>query len=512
MAYPNGTFTEYMFGYFDKYSKNVALVELDTDRRVTYGDLKTLVIKAAHGFRDLGVQQGDVVCIFSTNNIDYAVAFFALTSFGATLQATNPLYTTGELQTQFVQCNTRYVITLPPFVDKIKEASTKSIKKIIVIGASPEGCVSFDSLVKSSKDGLKLPKADFDPKKTVACLLFSSGTTGLPKAVMLTQYNLIANLVQLRSMKILEDDSVLVFLPFFHLYGLVAILSSALTCGSKMVLVSRFQPVPFMEAIQKHQIKVLHLVPPVMVLLAKLPETKNYDLTCVRKVVCGAAPLSINIECEVKEIFKIPYVSQGYGMTEVMVTHLDTEENHKAHSVGQPLEGIKQKIINPETGKDVAVNVDGEVCIKGEQIMLGYLNQPEVTAAMMTADGWARTGDVGHVDEDGYLFIVDRIKELIKYKGHQVAPAELEALLLKHPSIADVGVIGVPDSDAGELPKAYVVLKKDQKLSEKDIVNYVAERVAPHKKLRGGVEFLEQIPKSASGKILRRVLRDRLKK
>ncbi|KAK6167711.1 hypothetical protein SNE40_021675 [Patella caerulea] len=502
--------TEYMFSWFDKFPDNVAMVELDTERSVTYKELKCLIIKASNGLQSLGVKEGDVVCMCSSNNIDYAVVFFALASFGAILQATNPLYTKDELVAQFEKCKTKYVVTIPILVDKVKESKTNTIKDIIVIGGEDkyEDCTSLNKVI-SLGEGKDLKKATFDPKKTVACYIFSSGTTGLPKAVMLSHYNIVANLAQLRALDLDKEDSVLLFLPLFHIYGLVAITASVLTYGSKLVLMSRFFPLPYMEAIQKYQIKILHMVPPVMVLLAKLPETKNYDLTCVKKVVCGAAPLSVAIEDQVKDIFKVNYISQGYGMSECMVTHLDTEQNHKFGSVGQTIKGVKAKIIDTKTGEPLGPNQDGEVCIQGPQIMLGYLDQPDATSAIIDSDGWMKTGDVGHIDEDGYLYIVDRIKELIKYKGFQVAPAELEALLLKHPDVADVGVIGVPDIEAGELPKAFVVLKKGVQLTAEEIQEFVHKQVAPHKKLRGGVEFVEQIPKSASGKILRRILRDR---
>ncbi|XP_050397729.1 uncharacterized protein LOC126815811 isoform X1 [Patella vulgata] len=507
---PVVSLTEYMFSWFDKYADDIAMVELDTERSVTYKELKCLIIKASNGLQSIGVKEGDVVCMCSPNNIDYAVVFFAVTSLGAILQATNPLYTKDELVAQFEKCKTKYIVTVPSLVDKIKESINNNIKDIIVIGGGDkyENCKSLEKVI-SLDEGMDLKKATFNPKKTVACYVFSSGTTGLPKALQLSHYNIIANLVQLRAMSTVDTkESILVFLPFFHIYGLVAITASALTYGAKLVVMSRFSPLPFMEAIQKHQITFIHVVPPVMVLLTKLPETKNYDLTCVRVVACGAAPLSRTIEEQVKDIFKVNYISQGYGMSECIVTHADTEENHKFGSVGQAIKGIKTKIIDTKTGEPLGANQDGEVCIQGPQIMLGYLDQPDATAAIIDSDGWLKTGDVGHIDEDGYLFIVDRIKELIKYKGFQVAPAELEALLLKHPDIADAGVIGVPDIESGEIPKACVVLKKDAQLTAEEIQDFINKQVAPHKKLRGGVEFLDQIPKSASGKILRRMLRD----
>ncbi|KAK6167707.1 hypothetical protein SNE40_021671 [Patella caerulea] len=508
---PVVSLTEFMFTWFDKFPDNVALVDLETGRSVTYKELKCLIIKASNGLQSLGVKEGDAVCVCSPNSIDYAVVFFALVLFGATMQATNPQYTKDELINQFKQCNTQWVITVPSLLNTIKQSRTKSIKKIIVIGGDSklDNCIFWDNVI-SLGEGMDLKKATFDPKKTVACYIFSSGTTGLPKAVMLSHYNIVANMVHVVSFLSLEpgDDS-LVFLPFYHMFGLISILCCSLMFGVKLVVMSNFQLLPYLDAIQKYKIKIIHVVPPVMVLLAKAPEVKNYDLTCVRRVLCGAAPLSKDIELKVRDILQIDFITQGYGLSECLNTHVNTPTRHKEGSVGRNYDGIKSKIIDPNTGKTLDVNEDGEVCIKGPQVMMGYLNQPETTAAMIGRDGWVRTGDVGHLDEDGFLYIVDRFKELIKYKGHQVAPAELEALLLKHPAIADVGVIGVPDNEAGELPKAFVVLKKNSKITARDIQNYVQESTAPHKRLRGGVEFLQEIPKSASGKILRRVLKKR---
>ncbi|KAK6167708.1 hypothetical protein SNE40_021672 [Patella caerulea] len=507
---PLVSLTEYMFSWFDQFPDNVALVDFETERSVTYKELKCLIIKASNGLQSLGVKEGDVVCVYSSNSIDYAVVFWALTSFGATMQATNPQYTKDELINQFKQCNTQWVITVPSLLNTIKQSRTKSIKDIIVIGGDSniDNCISLNKVI-SLGEGMALKKATFNPKNTVACYVFSSGTTGLPKAVMLSHYNIVANMVQMRAMNLQPGDDILEFLPFYHIYGLIAILCSATTFGVKLVIMPKFRPIPYFAAIEKYQIKLIHVVPPVMVVLAKSPEVKNYDLTCVRKVMCGAAPLSKDIELKVRDILQIDFISQAYGLSECLNTNINTETHHREGSVGRNFAGIKTKIIDTDTGKTIGVNEDGEVCIKGPQVMLGYLNQPEATSAMIGREGWVKTGDVGHLDEDGFLYIVDRFKELIKYKGHQVAPAELEALLLKHPAIADVGVIGVPDDETGEMPKAFVVLKNRSKVTSTDIHNYVKENAAFYKRLTGGIEFLEEIPKSASGKILRRLLRDR---
>jgi acyl-CoA synthetase (AMP-forming)/AMP-acid ligase II len=333
---------------------------------------------------------------------------------------------------------------------------------------------------------------------------------------MLTHRNLVANLCQSQGMQnwecFGEGDTVLAALPFFHIYGMVVIMMLGLANGSTIVSVPRFDFQEFLALIQKYRLTVLPLVPPIVLGMVKSPAVAQFDLSSVRLVFSGAAPLGEEQARELSKKLSCP-VTQGYGMTEASpVTHLSPTKNAtlKPGSAGRVVPNTEVKIVHPETGAELGPKQDGELLMRGPQIMKGYLNKPADTANSIDPEGWYHTGDVGYVDDDGWFFIVDRTKELIKYKGMQVAPAELEALLLTHPNVLDAAVVRRPDEEAGEIPKAFVVLKPDEPskgTKAEAIMAWIAERVAPHKRIRQ-LEFIEQIPKSASGKILRRLLVD----
>jgi len=312
-----------------------------------------------------------------------------------------------------------------------------------------------------------------------------------------------------------ERDVTLAVLPFFHIYGMVVIMMWGLAGGGTIVSMPRFDMLEFLGTIQKHGVTILPLVPPIVLGMVKHPAVAQFDLSSVRLVFSGAAPLGEEMARELSRRLGCPVV-QGYGMTEASpVTHLSPTGNapFKPGSIGCIVPNTEVKIVEVGAGSDAELPIGraGELWIRGPQIMRGYLNQPEETAACLDREGWYHTGDVGYVDAEGSFFIVDRTKELIKYKGLQVAPAELEALLVTHPAVLDVAVVRIADEEAGEVPKAFVVLKPDaasRATGAGALMSWVAQRVAPHKKIRQ-LEFIDQIPKSASGKILRRVLMDR---
>jgi acyl-CoA synthetase (AMP-forming)/AMP-acid ligase II len=326
---------------------------------------------------------------------------------------------------------------------------------------------------------------------------------------MLTHYNLVANIAQCEEgnvgrLRIQESDVLIGILPFFHIYGMVVIMNYALSTGATVVTMPRFDMEQFLQTIQNYRITYAHLVPPLILALAKHPLVDKYDLSSLRVIFSGAAPLGADVQkaCAARLGCAI---SQGYGLTETSpVTHLLPERPvEKPGSIGPAIPNTEVKIVDVATGKELGANEHGELLIRGPQVMQGYLHNPQATANTIDREGWLHTGDIGYADDEGDFYIVDRLKELIKYKGLQVAPAELEAVLLTHPAVADAAVIGVPDEEAGEAPKAFVVLKGEANADE--IMAYVAGRVAPYKKIRQ-LEFVAQIPKSASGKILRRVL------
>jgi len=328
----------------------------------------------------------------------------------------------------------------------------------------------------------------------------------LAKGVMLTHHNLVTNMLQLEPTGILKgEDTAIAILPFFHIYGMEVILNNALYQGATVVTMPRFDLEQFLQLMQDYGITYAPLVPPIVLALAKHPLVDKYDLSKLEMITCGAAPLSEELAAACAERLGC-LVGQAYGLTETSpATHVNPKDPEKIKhaAVGPVISNTECKVVDNETGKKLGPNEEGEICIRGPQVMKGYLNNPEATDACIDEDGWFHTGDLGHADEDGYFYIVDRLKELIKYKGMQVAPAELEGILLSNPAIADAAVIPSPDEEAGEVPKAFVVLKGE--ITPDEIMAFVAEQVAPHKKIRR-LEIVDEIPKSASGKILRRIL------
>jgi acyl-CoA synthetase (AMP-forming)/AMP-acid ligase II len=380
-------------------------------------------------------------------------------------------------------------------------ASSDAIE-LITTDASP-GARSLATIARDADP----PSVTIDPDTDVVVLPYSSGTTGLPKGVMLTHRNLVANLVQIDAVERRDLRALIGVLPFFHIYGMVVVLNFGLMRGATIVTLPRFELEPFLKALQDWPIVHAHIVPPIVVALAKHPAVEQYNLRHVQTMFCGAAPLGTALADAVQQRLGFT-IRQGYGMTEASpVTHYaDYRSPQRGCTVGRLVPMTESRIVDVESGRDAAAGQPGEVWIRGPQVMQGYLNNPEATARTVDRDGWLRTGDIGIVDDDGYLTIVDRLKELIKVKGYQVAPAELEALLLQHPRIADVAVIPVTDDECGEVPKAVVVSRGD--LTADEVIAFVNAQVAHYKRIRH-VEFIDAIPKSASGKILRRVLVER---
>jgi 4-coumarate--CoA ligase len=423
---------------------------------------------------------------------------------GGTVTTINPTYTQGEVHHQLVDSGASILITVPMFLDTAKAAMKDTSTTELYVMGGAEGEASLDELFGE-------PLAEHVPvdQGHVVVLPYSSGTTGLSKGVMLTHRNLVANIAQClgAAIPMSEADSFVAVLPFFHIYGMQVLMNCGLRAGSTIVTMPRFDLVHFLELNQTHHLTRGFVAPPMVVALAKHPIVDNYDLTDLQIIFSGAAPLSaeLAIECGARLGCE---VVQGYGMTELSpVTHATPPGGFKAGSVGVLISNTEMLIVDPATGESLGLDQDGEVWVRGPQVMKGYLNNEVATANTIDADGWLHTGDVGHVDADGHLYVVDRLKELIKYKGFQVPPAELEALLLTHPAVADAAVIGKSDAEAGEIPVGFVVLKDGQNVSATDIQGFVADQVASYKQVRE-VHFLDAIPKSPSGKILRRILRD----
>lgn len=494
-----------------------ALIDAVSGRAITYRQLFESVHAVAAGLSARGFRKGDVFAIYSPNIPEYAVAFHAVSLIGGTLTTLNPVYNVEEVAHQLKDAGARYLLTIPALLDKATKAAAQAgVEEVFVFGEA-EGATPFAALyANEGQQDVVVPQVEIDPREDVVVLPYSSGTTGLPKGVMLTHDNLIANTLQVQACELIkEDDTLVCVLPLFHIYGMVVIMNVGLYTGARIVVMPRFDLETFLKVMQDYGVTLAHVVPPIMLALAQHPSVDNYDLSKLKTLFSGAAPLSEKLARACSERLGCS-IRQGYGMTETSpAIHLTPSELDwaKYGSIGQCVPNTECKVVDVETGEPRGHGQEGEICMRGPQMMKGYLNRPDATDATIDADGWLHTGDIGYCDEEGHFFIVDRLKELIKYKGMQVAPAELEALLLTHPQVADAAVVPLADEEAGELPKAFVVRKAGaDALAEDELMAFVAERVAPYKKIRQ-LEFIEQIPKSASGKILRRLLveRDRAK-
>ncbi len=436
------------------------------------------------------------------NMPEYTLVFHAVALAGGTVTTINPVYGAEEVRFQIDDANAAMLVAAAPFAETaVAAAEGSSAAEVVTIG-SVAGLRSIEDLMADPID-----QVDVDVNEHVVVLPYSSGTTGLPKGVMLTHHNCVANLAQSNAMLEYESGEVaLAVLPFFHIYGMQVLMNGLLAESVTVVTMPRFDMEHALSLIQEHGVTQFYAVPPIVLGLAKSPLVDDYDVSSLRKIFSGAAPLGAELADEAAARVGCVVV-QGYGMTELSpISHATVGSDVKPGSNGVTAPNTMCRIVSP-AGSDQGVDEEGELWVKGPQVMKGYLNNPEATAITIDDGGWLHTGDVARIDADGHMYIVDRVKELIKYKGFQVPPAELEALIVTHPAVADVAVIGVPDVEAGELPKAFVVLKQGAEATAEELQEFVAGHVAAYKRIRL-VEFTDSIPKSASGKILRRQLRE----
>ncbi|MGH3565895.1 MAG: 4-coumarate--CoA ligase family protein [Pseudonocardia sp.] len=507
---PDVSVFDFLFTDFGDRADAPAFVDGGSGASIGFAELKAMVLKVAAALAERGVVSGDVVGIFAPNTPYYPVVFHGILRANAIVTSANSLYTPGELAHQLTDSGAKLLVTVSPFLERAKAAVAEAglpADSIIVLDGA-EGHVSLNDLLGTSAEP---PAIEVDAGDH-AVLPYSSGTTGTAKGVILTHRNLVANLCQIEPLfKIVTETKILAVLPFFHIYGMTVMMNNGIHNRSTVVTMPKFDLPEFLRIISEYKVGYVYIAPPVAVALAKHPMVDQYDLSCIEVVFSGAAPLDAELGRAVAERLGCK-VLQGYGMTEMSpVSHAipDGRSDVDLNSVGFALPNMECKLVDPDTGEEIGPGGRGELWCKGPNIMLGYLNNSEATAAIIDADGYLHTGDVATVDADGVFTIVDRVKELIKYKGYQVPPAELEALLLTHDKIADAAVIGVRDDEGEEVPKAFVVRQQaGADLTADDVMTFVAERIAPHKKVRV-VEFIEEIPKSASGKILRKDLRAR---
>jgi acyl-CoA synthetase (AMP-forming)/AMP-acid ligase II len=476
-----------------------ALIDGGSGQALTYAGLDRAVRALAGGLVASGFAKGDVLAVMLPNVPEYAVVFHGAAMAGGVVTTINPTYTETELRNQLRDSGARILVTIPPLA---AAAARAGADEIYVLGEA-EGARPFEDLFGP-------PLAEHVPvgPDDVVALPYSSGTTGLCKGVMLTQRNMVANIAQkLAGLQIRADECLVAALPFFHIYGMQVLMNCGLRAGATIVTMPRFDLEQFLRLHQDYRSTRSFTAPPIVLALAKHPMVDEFDLSALRQVVSAAAPLKVDLADECAKRLDCEVV-QAYGMTELSpASHITPPGWFRPGSVGVTVPNTQTRIVDPATGADVGDGEEGEIWVRGPQVMKGYLNNPEATAAMIDSDGWLRTGDLGHIDADGHLYVVDRLKELIKYKGFQVPPAELEAVLLRHPDVTDAAVVGLPDEEAGEIPVGFVVLRADAAASPDEIRQFVAGQVATYKQLRR-LEVIDAIPKSASGKILRRLLRD----
>ncbi|MFQ6067950.1 MAG: long-chain fatty acid--CoA ligase [Candidatus Bathyarchaeia archaeon] len=538
IEYPEVPLSNFLEKTAEKYPDNTAIVYFD--RKITYKDLNLASDKFGTALSDLGVKKGDKVAIFLPNTPQFVIAYYGAVKIGAVETAVSPLYKEREVKHQLNDSEAETIVVLDllyPIIEKVWKKT--KLKRVIVTGLkdymSKTKAVLGTLLRKIpiykvkrkpniyffrellNRYEAKPPKVKINPKEDLVALQYTGGTTGVSKGAMLTHMNLVSNAVMcvewLRGTE--GEETFLDVLPLFHIYGMTTGMNAPIYLAGKMVMLPRFDPVSTLRAIQKHKVTVFCGAPTLYSMLLAHPDFGKYDCTSIRFCISGSAPLPPEVQ---KKFMKVTggVLVEGYGLTESSpVTHCNPLDRSmktvKIGSIGLPWPDTDAKIMDIEKGeKELKPGEIGELIVKGPQVMKGYWKMPEETAYVLR-NGWLYTGDVGKMDEDGYFYVTDRKKDLIKYKGYSVYPREIEDLLYEHPAVKLCGVVGKPDPIAGEIPKAFVVLKEKMTATEDEIIEFVKKRVAPYKVVKE-VEFRAELPMTLVGKVLRRVLQEEERK
>ncbi|MEM0079294.1 MAG: long-chain fatty acid--CoA ligase [Nitrososphaerota archaeon] len=532
--YPKVPLTKFLEDSAKNYPEHVAIIFFG--RKITYRELNSLVNRFATALYNLGIRKGDVVAVFLPNTPQFVIAYYAILKLGGIVTAVNPLFTERELEFQLNDSEAKAIILLDilyprfkkiwkntkvkfavvtwlgDYMPKLTATLGKLLKKIPTEKIATEpNLYFFKELVERSLE--QPPAVEINPLEDLAVLQYTGGTTGLPKAAMLTHFNLVANAIGCAAWlgaKPAQDIGLSV-LPFFHIYGMTVAMNFNIYSAGTMVLLPRFDVEQVLESIEKYKVTLFPGVPTMYAVIINHPKVGKYNLRSIKFCISGAAPLPPEVQKKFMEITGAVLV-EGYGLTEASpVTHCNpldpTMKTVKVGSIGIPWPDTEAKIVDIETGtREMPVGEIGELVVKGPQVMIGYWKRPEETAQTLR-DGWLYTGDLGKMDEDGYFYITDRKKDLIKYKGYSVYPRELEDILYEHPAVKFAAVVGKPDPIAGEIPKAFVVLKEGATATEEELMKFVNDRVAPYKAIRE-LEIRKELPMSMVGKVLRRVLRE----
>ncbi|MBC2714214.1 MAG: long-chain fatty acid--CoA ligase [Desulfobacteraceae bacterium] len=522
---------------------------------LTYGELKILVDRFATALAGLGIEKGERFAIHLPNMPQFAIAYYAVLKIGAVFTPLSPLLSPREVTHQLNDSGAKTLLSMDLLYPGI-ESIIPETKVARVISTSIGDC--YNSIIAPLKPIGKLPvpntldmaeliknnepnppEVAIDIFKDLAHLAYTGGTTGVSKGVMLTHQNVTSNTLQfgcwfngaqlktvgdtveliypegvdpIKDRPVARDiETALVVVPWFHAMGTIGYLNNMVSGGTTMVVFPRFEATEYIEAVKKFSATTLGGAPQLYVPLLNMPGFEDYDLSGIKLIASGAAPLPLTILDSMKKSFTSSVVIEAYGLTECAmgaICNPPIPEKTKAGSVGLPVFDTECKVVDTNTGEDLPPGKEGEICIKGPQVMVGYWNRPEATAEVLK-DGWLYTGDIGKEDEDGYFYITDRIKDLILYKGYNVYPREIEEILFTHPAIEMCGIVGKPDEKAGELPVAFVQLKAGQQATAEELIEYVNSKVAAYKKLRE-VTFTDLIPVSPAGKVLKRELRDQL--
>jgi len=537
LIYPPTPLQRFLQSSAGRYPSRPALVFYG--RRVTYRDLDAATNRFANALSGLGIRKGDRVAIMLPNLPQSVIAYYGALKLGAVVVQVNPLYVDREIEQQVNDAEARVIVALDLFYPRIAPIRSKTalehiiltnvrdflpwyLKLVYPLKAKREGTwvrvrkapplYDFGSLLDASRD--VAPDVTVEPHD-LALLQYTGGTTGVPKGVMLTHQNLVANTLQCRNWMPSLRDGAEVFMgviPFFHVYGMTACMNLSIATGGTIVLLPRFATKDVLKAIMSHRVTIFMGVQAMYVAINNFQDVARYDLSSIRICISGAGPL----HAEVQERFEAltgGKVVEGFGLSEASpVTHVNPIfGTRKKGTIGLPLPDTDAKLVDLETGeRDVPIGQPGELVVKGPQVMKGYWKHPDETAAVLD-EGWLRTGDVATMDADGYFAIVDRKKDMIKTKGENVYPREVEEALFRHPKIKDAVVVGIPEAFSGEVIKAYVVLKDGETASEQEILDFCVRELAKFK-VPKTVEFRPDLPKTMVGKVLRRVLLDEERK